>query len=76
MGVVSSEQERLRVARPGAQRRICLPSPAPTRATMLAEFVKWADGNPSNKVDPAAASLLKFKSERYPCRTGASSNSS
>jgi hypothetical protein len=66
-GVFSSEVERARAGGAGAQRRFCMPNPAPTRAATLTEFAKWLDANPAGKADPPAETLLKFLAQRFPC---------
>jgi len=67
-GVLSGELERVRASQ--GTRRICLPSPGPTRTQTLAEFVKWVQAIPANANELAAAGLLKFLGERYPCPAG------
>ena len=67
-GVLSGELERVRAAK-GTQ-RICIPNPGPTRTQTLADFSKWVQALPANANELAAASLLKFMVERYPCPPG------
>ena len=49
-------------------RFICSPSPTPTRATVMNDFVAWAKARPQAMKDPPLDSLFKYLAETYPCR--------
>jgi hypothetical protein len=46
----------------------CFPSPAPTRAATMAQFVDWVRAVPDNKSLPAMDGFFRFLSERFPCK--------
>lgn len=46
----------------------CFPSPAPTRAATMAQFVDWVRALPDHKSLPAAEGFFRFLSERFPCK--------
>ena len=50
------------------KKRICFPTPAPTREATMSEFVKWTRAIPKNQVLPATDGLFTFLSERFPCK--------
>lgn len=49
---------------------VCVPDggPGTTRDKVLDEFLAWVKANPQINKDPAAASVLKFLSTRFPCK--------
>ena len=49
---------------------ICIPEngPGTTRDQVLAEFLAWVDANPQLNKDPAAATVMKVLTIRYPCK--------
>jgi hypothetical protein len=61
-GVVDVE-----LAKAGAQKPFCWPSPPPTRSATLAQFVSWAR-DPAHGAEGAVDGLMHFLSERYPCK--------
>jgi hypothetical protein len=46
----------------------CFPSPAPTRAATMAQFVDWVRALPDHKSLPAADGFFQFLGERFPCK--------
>ena len=62
-GVVSSEAERAQGAR-----KYCMTSPAPSRAATMDGYAKWIHATPANGSMPAAESLMKYMTERFPCK--------
>jgi hypothetical protein len=46
----------------------CFPSPPPTRAATMAQFVDWVRALPDHKALPAAEGFFRFLSERFPCK--------
>ena len=51
-----------------AKRSICLPSPAPTRTATLREFEGWVRAKSDRSKMPAAAGLIRFMQQRFPCK--------
>jgi len=49
---------------------ICIPEngPGSTRDQVLAEFLAWVGMNPQLNKDPAASTVMKFLTVRYPCK--------
>jgi hypothetical protein len=52
----------------GGKKPFCFPSPAPTRAATLGEFVNWVRAMPAHRTEGAVDGLFKFLAERYPCK--------
>jgi hypothetical protein len=46
---------------------ICVKQPAPTRDDVIADFVKFAQGNPQVADKPASGTVLGFLAMRFPC---------
>jgi Rap1a immunity proteins len=46
----------------------CFPSPAPTRAATMAQFVEWVRALPDHKSLPAVEGFFQFLNERFPCK--------
>ncbi len=61
-GVVDVEQMKA-----GDKKPFCFPSPAPTRAATLAQFVAWAHDS-AHRSEGAVDGLMHFLAERYPCK--------
>ena len=61
-GVVQTESQN-----PGGS-KICFPKPAPKRSETMAEYAKWVSADAARKTDVASVSLIRFMSERYPCK--------
>ena len=47
---------------------VCFPTPTPTRAATLRDFVSWVRASPAHLDIPALDGLFKFLGERYPCK--------
>ena len=52
------------------KRAFCFPSPAPTRAESLGQFVKWVRATPDRAKLTAATGFYRFLREQYPCGKG------
>jgi len=49
-------------------RFICPPSPIPTRARVMNDFVAWAKSRPQYMKDPPVDTLFRYLAETYPCK--------
>jgi hypothetical protein len=49
-------------------RFICTPSPVPTRAKVMGDFVVWAKSRPQYSNDPPIDTLFRYLAETYPCK--------
>lgn len=49
-------------------RFICSPSPTPTRAKVMNDFVAWAKARPQVMKDAPLDSLFRYLAETYPCK--------
>jgi len=49
-------------------RFICPPSPVPTRAKVMGDFVAWAKSRPQFMKDAPLDTLFRYLAETYPCR--------
>lgn len=49
------------------KKAFCFPSPAPTRAETLRQFVTWTRAAPDRAKLTAAVGFYRFLRERYPC---------
>ena len=49
-------------------RFICPPSPVPTRAKVMNDFVAWAKSRSQVLKDPPLDTLFRYLAETYPCR--------
>ena len=49
-------------------RFICPPSPVPTRAKVMNDFVAWAKARPQLMKDAPLDSLFRYLAETYPCK--------
>jgi hypothetical protein len=58
--------DRMRVA--ADKKPFCFPSPTPSRASTMQQFVTWVRGDPANRDLPVLDGLFKFLGERYPCK--------
>ncbi|WP_353433007.1 Rap1a/Tai family immunity protein [Polynucleobacter sp. MWH-UH23A] len=47
---------------------ICMNQPASTRDEVIADLTKWSDKHPEYAMEPAAGNILRFFSERFPCK--------
>jgi hypothetical protein len=46
----------------------CFPSPPPSRAATMNEFVSWVRAVPDRRNQPATDGLFHFLGERFPCK--------
>lgn len=60
-GAVSLERDHVKNA-------FCFPTPTPSRSATMGEYVTWARANPDRQSLPAAASVITFFKERFPCK--------
>ena len=58
--------DRLRVAE---KKPFCFPSPTPSRAQTMREFVGWVRSSPSNRDMPVLDGLFRFLGDRFPCKS-------
>ena len=49
------------------KRKVCLPSPVPTRREAVAGLVAWVQSNPQYLDEPAASAVLRYFINVYPC---------
>ena len=66
-GVTSAETERALANQPGA-RKFCIPPGGPSRIATMEAYAKWIQATPANANLPAADSLMKYMTERFPCK--------
>ena len=52
----------------GDKKPFCFPSPSPSRAETMNQFVSWVRAMPDRRSLPSAEGLFKFLAERFPCR--------
>jgi hypothetical protein len=64
-GAVTVEMLNL-AAFPGSK-LFCLPTPPPSRAQAMGEFVSWARAEPARLTQSPTDGLFGFLRERYPC---------
>lgn len=50
-----------------APNTICVTQPAPSRKEVIQEYVAWAEANPKLAKVPAAETILRFLSTKFPC---------
>lgn len=53
----------------GARKPFCIPNPGPSRRQTLGEFASWVRSDPDRQSMNAAAGLIRFLGERFPCRS-------
>ena len=51
-----------------ADRFVCPPNPAPTRAKVIADFVTWAKTHAEHMQKPAVDSIFVYLSGAFPCK--------
>jgi hypothetical protein len=51
-----------------AKKAFCFPTPTPSRSATMAEYATWARATPDRQSQPAAASVIAFFKERFPCK--------
>ncbi len=49
------------------KRKVCLPTPAPTRRQSVVGLVSWMQSNPQYLDEPAASGVLRYFINTYPC---------
>lgn len=49
-------------------RKVCMPSPPPTRGEARQMFVTWAQSNPQYMDEPAVDGVMRFLITSFPCR--------
>ena len=50
-------------------RFVCAPTPTPTRAQVMTNFVTWARAHPADMKGAPIDTLFKYLAETYPCKT-------
>ena len=50
-----------------APNTICVKQPAQPRKEVIQEYVAWSDANPKLAKAPAAETILRFLSSKFPC---------
>ncbi len=50
-----------------APNTICVKQPAQPRKEVIQEYVAWVDANPKQAKVPAAETILRFLTSKYPC---------
>lgn len=50
-----------------SKRKVCLPTPAPTRRESVVGLVSWVQSNPQYADEPAASAVLRYFINTYPC---------
>ena len=48
-------------------RFVCTPTPVPTRAKVMNDFVTWAKSHPQYMKDPPVDTLFRYLEETFPC---------
>jgi hypothetical protein len=51
-----------------ADRFVCAPTPTPSRAQVMADFVKWSRSHPGNLKESPTDVLFRYLAETYPCK--------
>ena len=51
-----------------ANRFVCAPTPTPTRAKVMNDFVAWAGSHAMYMKDSPVDTLFRYLAEAYPCR--------
>jgi len=49
-------------------RFVCAPTPTPTRAKVMNDFVAWAGTHADYMKDPPVDTLFRYLAEAYPCK--------
>lgn len=50
-----------------SKRKVCLPTPAPSKREVVTGLVAWAQTNPQYLDEPAASGVLRYFINTYPC---------
>jgi len=48
-------------------RFVCTPTPTPTRAKVMNDFVVWAKSHPQHMKEPPIDTLFRYLEETFPC---------
>jgi Rap1a immunity proteins len=67
-GVLAGAYGYFLSATPAADRFVCTPNPAPTRAQVANGFVAWLQARPQYNNDGAIDALFRYAAEAYPCK--------
>lgn len=54
--------------RAGEKKPFCFPSPPPSRAATMNEFVNWVRSMPEHRKESALDGLFQFLAQRFPCK--------
>ena len=52
----------------GDKKPFCIPKPGPSREETMKEFSSWVKAVPDRRSQSSAAGLIKFMTERFPCK--------
>ena len=67
-GVLAGAYGYFEASTPAADRFICPPKPAPTRAQVANGFVDWAKAHPQLMTDSAIDTLFRYAAQAFPCK--------
>jgi hypothetical protein len=67
-GVLAGAYGYFLSATPAADRFVCTPNPAPSRAQVANGFVAWLKARPQYNNDGAIDALFRYAAEAYPCK--------
>ncbi len=67
-GVLAGAYGYFTSSTPAADRFVCTPNPAPTRAQVANGFVAWMKARPQFDTDGAIDALFRYAAEAYPCK--------
>jgi len=68
VGVLAGAYGYFVAATPAADRFVCPPTPAPSRAQVANGFVAWMKTRPQLNNDGAIDALFRYAAEAYPCK--------
>ena len=67
-GVLAGAYGYFASSTPAADRFVCPPTPAPSRAQVANGFVAWMKARPQFNNDGAIDALFRYAAEAYPCK--------
>lgn len=67
-GVLAGAYGYFLASTPAADRFVCPPSPAPTRAKVAEGFVAWMKARPQYNNDGPIDALFRYAAEAFPCK--------
>jgi hypothetical protein len=67
-GVLAGAYGYFLSATPAADRFVCTPNPAPSRAQVANGFVAWLSARPQYNSDGPIDALFRYAAEAYPCK--------